>query len=153
MRIKQLKTKSYHPHTNGQTERYIKTIFYRLRNYVAENQSDSVECLQPLTYSYNIVVHRSTKISPFSLLLSRNSPYLSSITLTTGQTSDASNDLTEPQLKMRLLRELYDIQKKITYIFQNAQRHYKAEFYKKVRVELSLKIGELVFIEITQHGK
>lgn len=67
---KQLTTTAYHPQTNGQVERYNKTIVTRLRHYVAKNQRDWDIFVQPLTYAYRSQVHRSTNTTPFSLVLS-----------------------------------------------------------------------------------
>ena len=65
-------TTAYHPQTNGQVERFKKTLAARLRHYVAENQKDWDEFVQPLTYAYNIQVHRFTGTTPFDLVLSRH---------------------------------------------------------------------------------
>lgn len=66
--VKQLTTTAYHPQTNGQTELYKKVIVSRLRHYIDENQSDWDKYVQPLTYAYNTQTHRSTKVTPLSLL-------------------------------------------------------------------------------------
>ena len=69
--VKQHTITAYHPQTNGQVERYNKTLVSRLRHYVADHQRNWDEFVQPLTYAYNIQVHKSTGTSPFSLVLSR----------------------------------------------------------------------------------
>lgn len=74
MGLNQVTTTAYHPQTNGQTERYNKTIVARLRHYVAEHQSDWDVYVQPLTYDYHSQVHSSKKTTPFSLTLTRNPP-------------------------------------------------------------------------------
>lgn len=58
MGVKKLKTTTYHPQTNGHTERYNKTIVTRLIHYVVENKSDWDEYVKPLTYDYNLKVHK-----------------------------------------------------------------------------------------------
>ena len=71
LEIKNLYTSAYHPQTNGQVERYNRTIASMLRNYVNEHQNDWDVYVGPLTYAYNSHVHRSTRTTPFELVLSR----------------------------------------------------------------------------------
>ena len=69
-------TAEYHPQTNGQAERFNRTIVAAIRNYVSDSQRDWDEWLGPLTYAYNTQVHRSTGTTPFDLVLSRHPPPL-----------------------------------------------------------------------------
>ena len=70
--IKHVITTAYHPQTNGQVERFDKTLAAKIRHYVAEHQKDWDEFVQPLTYAYDMQVHRSTGTTPFELVLSRH---------------------------------------------------------------------------------
>ncbi|CAN8070204.1 unnamed protein product [Agarophyton chilense] len=72
--IKHYFTTAYHPQTNGQVERFNHTLVSRLRHYTEEHQTGWDELVQPLTYSYNLQVHRSTQTTPFDLVLSRHPP-------------------------------------------------------------------------------
>ena len=74
--ITNLYTSAYHPQTNGQVERYNRTIASMLCNYVNEHQDDWDVYLGPLTYAYKSHVHRSTRTTPFELVLSRPPPEL-----------------------------------------------------------------------------
>lgn len=56
--LKQLTTTAYHPQTNGQVERYKKTLDTQLRHYVAYHQNDWDAYVQPLTYAYSLQVHK-----------------------------------------------------------------------------------------------
>lgn len=69
--VKLLTTTAYHLHGNVRTERDNMTIIARLQHYVAENHADWNEYVQPLTYVYNTQVRRSTKFTPFYVVLSR----------------------------------------------------------------------------------
>ena len=64
-------TSTYQPQTNGQVERYNRTILAMLRNYVNEHQDDWDRYATVLTYAYNNHVHRTTGTTPFDLVLSR----------------------------------------------------------------------------------
>ena len=64
-------TTAYHPQTNGQVERFNRTILAGLRAFVAENAKDWPQYVGPLTYAYNTQVHPSLGVTPFQLVLSR----------------------------------------------------------------------------------
>jgi len=72
--VKRIGITAYHPETNGQTERYNKTLAARLRHYINEHQTNWDTFVQPLTYAYNCQIHRTTGTSPFSLTLTRHPP-------------------------------------------------------------------------------
>ena len=72
--IKHRKTLAYNAQTNGQTERYNQTLVTRLCIFVNEHQKDWNRLIQPLTYAYNMQVHRPTGENPFSLALTRTPP-------------------------------------------------------------------------------
>ena len=64
-------TYTYHPKSNGQVERYNRTILATLLNYVNKHQDDWERYATALTYAYNNHFHRSTGTTPFSLVFSR----------------------------------------------------------------------------------
>ena len=74
MSIKQVFTSAYHPQTNGQVERFNRTILAQLRAFVGEDQSTWDLFSPAVTYAYNTQVHSSTGFSPFDLVLSRTPP-------------------------------------------------------------------------------
>ena len=59
-------TSPYHPQTNGQVERYNRTLVRQLRCYIAEHQKKWDSHLSLLTTAYNTQVHASTGEIPFS---------------------------------------------------------------------------------------
>ena len=56
---------SYHPETDGQTERTNQTVEQYLRCFINYQQDDWVDYLHFAEFSYNNSVHSSTKITPF----------------------------------------------------------------------------------------
>jgi len=48
-------TTPYHPQTNGQVERYNRTLVRQLRCYIAEHQTEWDSLLALLTTAYNII--------------------------------------------------------------------------------------------------
>ena len=69
--VQNLFTTTYHPQTNGQAERFNRTILDGIRTFVGDHPRDWDIYTDVLTYSYNSMVHRMTKFTPFELVLSR----------------------------------------------------------------------------------
>lgn len=70
--IKHVFSTAYHSQTSSQVERFNKILAARLRHYLAEHQKYWDEFVHPLTYAYDMQVHRSTDTTPFDLVLSRH---------------------------------------------------------------------------------
>ena len=87
--IKNVFTTTYHPQTNGQVERFNRTILSALRHYVAEHPRDWDLFSDALTYAYNTQAHASTMLAPFELVLSRPPP---AISIESRPTMDAADD-------------------------------------------------------------
>ena len=135
---------TYHPQTNGQVERYIRTILAMLRNYVNEHQDDWDRYATALTYAYNNHVHRSTGTPPFSLVLSRLPPEFSlhhSIRSRARPTQDQRNDY---------VKRLDDtMQHAYTRLF-STQARYKRDFDKRIRtIRQRIKRGDYVYLDPT----
>ena len=75
--VKNLFSTTYHPHTNGQVERFNRTILAAIRPYVSDHPHDWDLFTDALTYAYNTQPPESTSIAPFELILSRPPPPLS----------------------------------------------------------------------------
>lgn len=69
--IKRCRTSGYHPQTNGQTERFNRTLGTSLTMYVERTQHDWPDFLQALTFAYNITRHSVTGVAPFELVFGR----------------------------------------------------------------------------------
>jgi len=64
-------TSPYHPQTNGQVERYNRTLLRQLRCYIAEHQKEWDSHLSFLTTGYNTQVHAITGEIPFAFVSPR----------------------------------------------------------------------------------
>jgi len=62
---------SFHPETDGQTERVHRTLEEMLRHYVAADHSDWDELLPCAMFAYNDAAHASTGLSPFQVVFGR----------------------------------------------------------------------------------
>ena len=69
--VQNLYTTTYHTLTNGQVERFNRTILASLRHYVSEHPKDWDLFSDALTYAYNTQALESTSVAPFELVLSR----------------------------------------------------------------------------------
>lgn len=65
LRVSNLFTKTYHPQTNGQVERFNHTLLAGLRAFVGDHPQHLHEFTAPLALAYNTQVHRSTGLAPF----------------------------------------------------------------------------------------
>jgi hypothetical protein len=60
---------TFHPQTNGQTEKVNGVLNQYLKNYVDVDQKDRIEHLGLVEFCYNSTTHSTTKMSPFELTL------------------------------------------------------------------------------------
>ncbi len=84
---------SFHPQTNGQTERVNLMIQQFLKNYVATDQQDWVDHLELAEFCYNNSEHSATGSTPFQMV-TRKSPIVPMTWAAHGQPpNDASEEV------------------------------------------------------------
>lgn len=69
--VHKIRTTAYHPKTDGQSERIIRTVKQMIKCYLKKKGKDWDKHLDALSYAYNTATHSSTKYSPFYLMLGR----------------------------------------------------------------------------------
>lgn len=129
-----LTTKEYHPRTSGQVERYNATIVFQLRHYVLQHHEDWDGYVPPLTYTYNVQVHQSTKLIPFTLFLSQH-PSCSATPKTTTTTAAMDNIDSTLMIRIRLINVAALHRQQAEKTQNGAQQCYKSGHNKKVRLE------------------
>ena len=133
---------TYHPQTNGQAERYNRTIIAMLRNYVNDHQDDWDKYSEALTYAYNNHVHRSTLTTPFDLVLTRPPPPFSlHHSLNTRQRPTAKT-------KTDFINRIDDAMTTAYARLAKTQARYKKDYDKTVRLgNKHIKSGDWVLID------
>ncbi|CDJ53288.1 hypothetical protein EBH_0006870 [Eimeria brunetti] len=63
---------SYHPQTDGQTERVNRTLEQMLCTYVQADEREWEGLLPALELAYNTTSHSSTELSPFEIMIGEN---------------------------------------------------------------------------------
>jgi hypothetical protein len=121
-------TTASHPQTNGQVERFNRTILNALRTYVAKNQADWDDYTSAITYGYNSRIHASLGFAPFELVLSIPPPPLA---LEQPIGKDHGTPEEEKRLFVHRLKTLVPLAKEG---LVEAQRKYKENFDKNARV-------------------
>ena len=139
---------TYHPQSNGQTERFNRTLVQRLRHYLEEHQRDWDDYVQPLTFAYNTQVHRSTETTPFDLLLTRppSGPILPG-TVPQDAGTHREDPRTLVQYKSATLRKLRDALDRAQTKLTASQKRYKDDFDKKVRFRPVVGAGDFVYVD------
>ena len=138
-----IRTSTYHPQTNGQVDRYNRTVLAMLRCYVGEHQDDWDHYAPMLTYAYNNSVHRATGTTPFQLVLSNPPPSLivhRSVTeANIGKTRRGRTEIVE-----RLETAVCNARKRLT----KAQERYKRDFDRNVRrANRYIKPGQYIYLD------
>ena len=153
--IQKVFTTEYHPQANGQAERFNRTILAALRDYVSDTQRDWDEWLGPLTYAYNMQVHRSTGTTPFDLVLSRHPPPLlveEDMLEHVPHVSARERRARISRAKQEFLARLRDLVAKASQNLARTQQRYKRNFDSRIRERLrDIKPGAYVYREIPDH--
>ena len=71
MNIHKTRTSPYHPASNGQCERYNKTLIGMVSLHLNEDQTDWDRWVPMMLFAYNSKPHASTKLTPFQLQMGR----------------------------------------------------------------------------------
>jgi hypothetical protein len=92
-----------HPQTNGQVERFNRTIVNSLRGYLAGRQGGWDEYTAAITFGYNYCIHSSLGLVQFKLVLSRPPPPLAV------EAPESGNEDETETVKPRFLQQLREL--------------------------------------------
>ena len=145
--ITNLFTTTYHPQTNGQTERFNRSLTAMLRCFVDDHPEDWCKYASALAYAYNQSVHRSTQTTPFELVLSRPPPEFTlehNVRLKRISTAEHRMDYVD-RLKASLTNA--------TRSLRRTQARYKRDFDKRIRRRRAITVGDRVFLNLNDGVK
>lgn len=128
-----------------------KTTVVRLRYYMAQHRKAWDDFVQPLMYSFNTQVHRSTNCIPFPLVLSCEPPRATTPVGPAALPNDVTQPQTTPSFLPHILRRLSTVRTHADKSLTAAQRRYKYYFYYAVRPPIVIAAGqELVEFRATK---
>jgi transposase InsO family protein len=148
--VKKTFTTAYHPQTNGQVERYNRTILAALRAYVSKRQDDWDDFTSAVTYAYNCRVHSSLGMAPFEIVLSRPPP---SISL---ETRPRNEEVSVGTAKQEFLERLKTLRLRARENLHKAQARYKRNYDRGIQTKnADLTEGDEAFVkvEVTEQGR
>ena len=125
--IKKVFTTAYHPQTNGQVERYNRTLVEALRAYVSRRQDDWDEFTSAVTYAYNCRVHSSLGMPPMELVISRP-PVTASL-----ENKPRDEEVTPRSAKREFLERLKTLRERAGGNLHRAQVRYKRGYDRSVK--------------------
>lgn len=135
----------YHPQTNGQVERFNKTLVRQLRHYVHDHVVTWARYASLLVTAYNSQVHSSTGEAPFAFVCPRRLKPVAIERLT--QTEGDTSTQTPGQAKAALLHKLEEMMPLVQKTMDKAQARYKKNFDIRVRSRRNpLRVGEWVYV-------
>jgi hypothetical protein len=139
--VQQRVTSAYHPATNGQVERFNRTVLAMLSHYVSVNHELDKQ-VGPAMAAYNASVHSSTGFAPQEMIRAE-APRI----LLTGPAAVTAED--KGTWRRKFLENLAVISKKAMERLASAQKRYKSNYDAHVR-ERNAKLitGDWVFVKV-----
>ena len=136
-------TTTYHPQTNGQVERFNRSLLAMLRCYVEDNPEDWCLMVHVLTFAYNMSVHRSTGTTPFELVLTRYPPEFTLAHNANRLEAVTNNDRADfaSRLGVCITKARNSLLK--------SQARYKRNYDKRLRKTTPIRVHDSVFLDIS----
>lgn len=144
--VKNQYSTTYHPQTNGQVERYNRTILGQLRKYIEDHQDRWDELVSMLTLAYNSRPQQSTGVAPLELIAPERVRSLAVERLVEGPAPAPEGGLATRVEDIR--GQLRGVIHKVRKSLEVSQRRYKRNYDAKVReVNKDVAIGDWVFVD------
>jgi len=145
MGIRNLYTSAYHPQTNGQVERFDKTLVDMFMQYIEDHQDNWDDLVSVLALAYNSRPHRTTGVAPMDLVTPRRMSNFSPERMPDGRTPDPSQSVVEA--KDAFLESRKALLPQVRDSIAKTQARYKRDYDKKVRPRrLSVTSGDWVYL-------
>jgi hypothetical protein len=141
LEIHALKTSAFHPQTNGQTERFNRTLMNMLAMYTEAHQKDWDTYLPYVLHAYRTSVHTSTGETPYFLMYGRDAKMPSWLDIL--RIEKGEQDI--GQYKQEMLANIEKVFQEVRY-YGNIIRHKRENENRKRNHEHPFKIGDLVWL-------
>jgi Integrase core domain len=142
--VKQVFTSAYRPSTNGQTERFNRTVIEFMGAYVSEHQRDWEELAAIATYAYNIKPHSATGYTPFELIASAPQDSL----LAQMESTPEQSRVTKAGYRNEFLAKVSSCCKLARETLATQQDRYRRAYDAHVRITTSsLTVGDLSYVK------
>lgn len=148
-KVNKIRTTPYHPMTNGQCERFNKTLLNMLGTLPDEEKSDWKSHISTMTFAYNCTRNASTNYSPYYLMFGRH-PRLA---------IDVAFGIHRQGNKVSFSKSKYvdRLQKRLNYAHSKAESFAKQEAernrirYNKKAKNITLEPDDLVLVRVVAH--
>jgi hypothetical protein len=135
LKIDPRKSTSFHPQTDGQTERMNQTLEQYIRIYCNYQQDDWFDLLPLAEFAYNNVTQESTKMSPFYANYGFNPRFLSEVQLPK-DSAPAAEDFA---------LHLHEIHERLVENVKKSQ-HFQAKYYDAKHKPIEFNPGDMVWL-------
>ena len=138
-----MKTTAYHPQTNGQTERFNKTVTEMIKKYIENGFEKWEDILGPVAFAYNNSTHSSTSKTPYFLNHGRDPvmpidqfllPLPSAI-------------VTPSDYKSQIMRRLHEAFQLVKINLAQAREQQKIQYDKRVKIA-EFHVGDKVLLDM-----
>jgi len=138
---------TYHPQTNGQVERYNRTIVGKLRKYVEDHQDRWDELVSMLTLAYNSRPQQSTGVAPLEFV-TRERVRSPSVERMVGSPTPKETDGSPRAIREVIRSRLRSLIHKVRRSLMLAHRRYKRNYDVRVGpVNKDVQAGDWVFVD------
>jgi len=145
-------TTPYHPQTNGQVERYNRTLLNQIQAFCEEHPRQCDRLLPALSLASNTCPHRATGMAPFDILIPRRMPSLTVEGLP-GSSPLASADGSPLILKRAIIQGLKKIIPTVRASLYKYQARYERNWDSRVRPKKKdLAVGDFVYLRSFRGG-
>ena len=134
--IKRALSSSWHPESDGQTERVHRTIEQVLRAYIQSDENAWEDLLPAAELAYNCTVHNSTGLTPFEVMIGENPLRAADLDIV----DELSPTISPPMTK--LFQQLVDRAAAHILEAQAAQQYYA----NKHRRDVQFRVGDKVWL-------
>lgn len=134
---------SFHPQSDGASERWNRSLITMIRHYINDGHNDWEDLLKPLRFAYMNSVHSSTNETPYFLVSGRDPVMLIDRILDSVQT----NRITPQDYRSQLMENLHKAYTLVRHNLVEERKHQKKQYDKRAR-DLKYEIGDKVLLDI-----